>query len=75
MDSTNLLFEAAARMLPARDEWIGWSETERERRLHLALSLVLPWIRIPNLVSYILSEARRQLPQDWDNQYRVTHRC
>ena len=30
-----LLFEAASRTLPARDEWIGWSERDRERRLHL----------------------------------------
>ena len=33
-----LLFEAAARTLPARDAWLGWSGAERDRRLHLAVS-------------------------------------
>ena len=42
-----LLFEAAARTLPARDAWLGWSAAERDRRLHLAVSnsrfLIFPW--------------------------------
>ncbi len=38
-----LLFEAAARELPARDEWIGWSEADRGRRLHLAVSNSRMW--------------------------------
>ena len=33
--------------------------------------LILPWVRIPNLASHILSEARRQLPQDWYDRYKV----
>ena len=68
-----LLFEAAARMLPARDAWIGWSETERERRLHLALSnsrfLVLPWVRVENLASKVLSMALRRLPDCWQERH------
>ncbi len=38
-----LLFEAAARELPARDEWIGWSAADRGRRLHLAVSNSRMW--------------------------------
>ncbi len=38
-----LLFEAAAKTLPARDEWIGWSEADRGRRLHLAVSNSRMW--------------------------------
>ncbi len=68
-----LLFEAAARMLPARDAWIGWSESERERRLHLALSnsrfLVLPWVRVENLASKVLSMALRRLPDCWQERH------
>ena len=70
-----LLFEAAARELPARDEWIGWSEADRGRRLHLAVSnsrfLVLPWVRVDNLASKALALALRGLAERWE----ANHGC
>ena len=70
-----LLFEAAARTLPARDAWIGWSATERERHLHLAVSnsrfLVCPWVRVDNLASRALSLALRSLAECWE----ANHAC
>ena len=68
-----LLFEAAAKSLPARDAWIGWSEKDRDRRLHLAVSnsrfLILPWVRVDNLASRALSMAARQLPEEWEERH------
>ncbi len=68
-----LLFEAAARTLPARDEWIGWSAADRDRRLHLAVSnsrfLVMPWVRVDNLASKALSMALRQLSGRWEERH------
>ena len=68
-----LLFEAAARTLPARDEWIGWSAADRDRRLHLAVSnsryLVMPWVRADNLASKALSMALRRLPGLWEERH------
>lgn len=68
-----LLFEAAARTLPARDEWIGWSAADRDRRLHLAVSnsryLVMPWVRVDNLASKALSTALRRLPGLWEERH------
>ena len=32
----------------------------------------MPWVRIPNLASHILSQAGRQVPQDWNDRYKVT---
>ena len=32
---------------------------------------IFPWIHIPNLASHILSQARRQLPEDWQRQYNI----
>ncbi len=68
-----LLFEAAARTLPARDEWIGWSAADRDRRLHLAVSnsrfLVMPWVRVDNLASEALSMALRQLSGRWEERH------
>ena len=68
-----LLFEAAARTLPVRDEWIGWSAADRDRRLHLAVSnsrfLVVPWVRVDNLASKALAMALRQLPGSWEERH------
>ena len=68
-----LLFEAAARTLPVRDEWIGWSAADRDRRLHLAVSnsrfLVVPWVRVDNLASKALSMALRQLSGRWEERH------
>ena len=69
-------FSAAAWKTAPRDDFIGWSPEVRERNLYRVIDnsrfLIMPWVRIPNLASHILSQARRQLPQDWDTQYKVT---
>ena len=69
-------FSAAAWKTAPRDAFIGWSPEVRERNLYRVIDnsrfLVMPWIQIPNLASHILSRVRRQLPQDWYTQYRVT---
>ena len=68
-----LLFEAAARELPARDEWIGWDAKARARRLHLALGntrfLVFPWVRVGNLASRALGMAAARLPGEWEARH------
>ena len=69
-------FSAAAWKTAPRDDFIGWSPEVRERNLYRVIDnsryLIMPWVRIPNLASHILSQARRQLPGDWETQYRVT---
>ena len=46
---------APARHLRARDQWIGWSDEQRRRRLALLVSntrfLILPECHLPNLAS------------------------
>ena len=68
-----LLFEAAARTLPDRDAWTGWSDRDRERRLHLALGssrlLLFPWVRVPNLASRALGMAAARLPDEWQRRH------
>ena len=68
-----LLFEAAAKTLPARDAWVGWSEADRDRRLYLAVSnsrfLILPWVRVDNLASQALAMAVRRLADEWEQQH------
>ena len=68
-----LLFEAASRTLPARDDWIGWSGQDRERRLHLVLGnsrfIVFPWVAVPNLASRVLGMAAARLPKEWERRH------
>ena len=68
-------FSAAAWKTAPRDAFIGWSPQVREQNLQQVINnaryLIMPWVRIPNLASHILSEARRRLPQDWHDRYKV----
>jgi hypothetical protein len=66
-------FGAAAWMMAARDRWIGWSASQRERRLEWIINnsrfLLLPWVQSRNLSSSVLGRVARQLPQDWQHRY------
>jgi hypothetical protein len=70
-----LLFTSAAWRMAPRDQWIGWSDAERQRRLPLVVNhsrfLILPWAQISHLASHILARAARQLPADWQAHYGV----
>jgi hypothetical protein len=66
-------FGASAYKLKARDKFIGWSESQRQRHLQLVVNnarlLVLPWIQSKGLASKILAKTARQLPHDWLTRY------
>ena len=68
-----LVFCAAARRLRPRDQWIGWSEEQRRRRLPLVVSntrfLLLPHKTFPNLASKTLRLVLARLAADWQARY------
>lgn len=68
-----LSFGASAWKLAPRDRFIGWSDEQRQRRLHLVVGnarfLILPWAHAPNLASKILSLVVSHLPVDWQARY------
>jgi len=70
-----LLFTSAAWKMAPRDRCIGWSQAARQVNLPLVVHhsrfLILPWVRVPNLASHILSLAARQMPRDWLAAYRA----
>ena len=70
-----LLFTSAAWKIAPRDSYIGWSQTAHQRNLPMVVNhsrfLILPWVRVPNLASHILSLAARQMPNDWLAAYRA----
>ncbi len=68
-----LTWGSAPWFIGARDRFIGWSPKIRERNLHLIVNnlrfLILPWVRVPHLGSYLLAIARRQISSDWESLY------
>lgn len=70
-----LLFTSAAWKMAPRDRHIGWSEAARTGSLARVINnsrfLILPWVRIPNLASHVLSQAAERLKRDWWLRYGV----
>jgi hypothetical protein len=68
-----LLFGSAAWKCNARDQFIGWTAEQRQTHLQQITNntrlLVLPWVRVPQLASHVLSLVLRRLPQDWQDKY------
>jgi hypothetical protein len=68
-----LLFSAAAKHLKHRDQWIGWTRAQRDRRLSLVANnsrfLILPHAHTPNLGSRVLRLALDRLSRDWQDRY------
>ena len=69
-------FSSPAWRMAARDAWIGWDDCTRVRHLPHVVNnsrlLILPWIRVKNLASTILSRTARALVADWRAAYGVT---
>ena len=74
-----LLFGAAAWTCRARDAWIGWDVSARERKLAYVANntrfLVLPWVRVPHLASHLLSRIARRIQADWRAKYAHSLHC
>ncbi len=68
-----LLFGSAAWKCRARDEFIGWTPEQRQERLHLITNnmrfLILPYVKVAHLASWILGQVLRRLSQDWQSKY------
>lgn len=68
-----LLYGAAAWKLSIRDRFIGWSKEQRQANLcYLANNLrflILPWVRVKNLASCLLSASLSVLCGHWQAKY------
>jgi len=72
-DLACLLFGAAAWRARARDEFVGWDQTQRAAALHYLANhsryLILPWVNVAGLASHLLGQVVRRLNQDWQHKY------
>ena len=68
-----LLWNSPAWKMKPRDEWIGWSDQQREHNLQGIVNngrfLVMPWVRVKGLASKILALSARLMPRDWQARY------
>ena len=68
-----VLFGAAAWQCACRDRHIGWDGAARAQHLQWVADntrfLILPWVRVAHLASYILSRIAQRLSQDWQAKY------
>jgi len=69
-----LAWGSAPWYIGVRDRFIGWSKQIREKRLHLVANnirfLILPWVQVSCLASYLLALNRQCLAQDWQRLYQ-----
>ena len=68
-------FGPAAWNVEARERFIGWSSTQRQRHRHRLVNndrfLILPWVCVGSLASFILSRLCHRLPADWQAVYQT----
>lgn len=67
-------FADAVLKLSSRDRWIGWNQQQRQTNLRYVINnvrfLILPWVRITNLASKLLSLMAKTVPAHWENIYK-----
>jgi hypothetical protein len=67
------VFGAAAWKCQDRDHFIGWSAEQRQSNLGLIANnsrfLILPWVKVPHLGSWILGQVTKRITQDWQAKY------
>jgi hypothetical protein len=67
------VFGAAAWKCQDRDRFIGWTAAQRQERLALVANntrfLILPWVRVPALGSWMLGRVAARIGRDWQAKY------
>lgn len=67
------LFGAAAWKCAPRDRFIGWSHPARQEHLELVANnmrlLLLPWVRLAQLPSHVLTTLVKRVSSDWQHKY------
>jgi len=67
-------FGGAAYKIAPRDKYIGWNHIQKENNLSKIVNnnrfLIMPWVTVPHLASYILGLVSRRIISDWNNYYK-----
>ncbi|MEW5971929.1 MAG: Druantia anti-phage system protein DruA [Pseudomonadota bacterium] len=67
---------SSAWKVACRDQFIGWSASQRKKNLSGIVNnvrfLIFPWIKVKHLASKILALCCRRLPLDWKQKFNET---
>jgi Domain of unknown function (DUF4338) len=67
-------FGPSAWKVAARDQFIGWTSEQRRLGLKRLVNndrfLILPWVKVAHLASFLLGRIGRRLAQDWLSVYQ-----
>lgn len=67
-------FSGSAFKIAPRDQLIGWSHEQRQRNLSRIVNnsrfLILPWVKVANLASFILGAVAGRIQKDWLDYYQ-----
>ncbi len=70
-----LQLSSPAWRLALRDQWIGWTDSQRQRNLQRIVNhsrfLLVPWVQIKNLASCVLGKVAREVPEVWKRAYGI----
>jgi len=65
---------SAPRHIGCRDRYLGWTKEQRLRGLcQIVVNtrfLILPWVRVAHLASYLLGRIVRRIAEDWQQVYQ-----
>ena len=68
-----LSYNQATLMLGVRDVYVGWDTSQKQQNLRHMVNnnrfLILPWVKVKNLASYLLSQTLKMLKKDWKAKY------
>jgi hypothetical protein len=66
-------WSSAPRHIGCRDRYLGWTKEQRLKNLcRIVINtrfLILPWVRVPHLASYLLGAMARRISYDWQKVY------
>jgi SRSO17 transposase len=66
-------FNQAVYKIGVRDKFLDWNDNEKQQYLKHILNnnrfLILPWVKIKNLASHVMSLAIHQIKMDWSRIY------
>ncbi len=69
-----MVYSSAPRHIGCRDRFIGWPMKTRRQNIHLiayqSRFLILPWVKVLDLASYLLGQMAKRLSTDWQRLYQ-----
>jgi len=68
-----MIWSSGAYKLKLREQWIGWSDRQKQRRLALVVNnsrfFIPEAYHVPNLASKVMKRVLRRLSEDWQQVY------